>query len=54
MHHILVILVEFCGNFARFWLIFCCPDPDPASRNKTDPDPKHSVKPYRKWPSVYE
>ena len=33
---ILMILVDFCGNFPWFWLIFCYPDPD-----ETDPDPQH-------------
>ena len=27
MYDILMILVDFCGNFPWFWLIFCYPDP---------------------------
>ena len=51
MYDILVILVDFCGNFPWFWLFFATriricfieADPDPylADRNETDPDPKH-------------
>ena len=26
---ILMIQIDFCGNFPRFSLIFCYPDPDP-------------------------
>ena len=28
MYDILMILGDFCGNFPRFWLIFCYPDPN--------------------------
>ena len=47
LYDILIILVDFCGNFSRFWLIFAIrirfieADPDPADQNETDPDPKH-------------
>ena len=41
LYDILMILVDFCGNFPRFWLIFCYLDPDPADQNETDPDPQH-------------
>ena len=40
MYDILVILVDFCGNFPLFWLIFC--NPDPADQNETNPDPQLS------------
>ena len=42
-YYILVILVDFSGNFPWFLLIICYPDPFhetdsyPAGRNETDP-----------------
>ena len=44
IYDILVILVDVCGQFFLYWLIFCYPDPfhetdqDPAGRNKMDPN----------------
>ena len=32
MYDNLVILIDFCGNFPLFWLIFCYPDPFPDKR----------------------
>ena len=37
-YDILMILVDFCGYFPGFWLIFCYPDPDPTDQNATDPN----------------
>ena len=46
MDDILIILVNFCGNFSLFWQFFFCyldpfPDPfhetDSTDQNKTDP-----------------
>ena len=34
-----MILVNFCGNFPSFWLIFGYPDPFPDPFHETDPDP---------------
>ena len=36
--YILMIVVDFCGNFPWLWLIFCYLDPDPADQNETDLD----------------
>jgi len=43
MYDILMILVDFCGNFPRFQAIFCYPDPADQNmkRIQTDPDPQH-------------
>ena len=42
LYDIHMILVDFCGNFLWFWLIFCYPDlADQNERIKTDPDPRH-------------
>ena len=38
MYDIFMILVDFCGNFPRFWLNFCYQVPDPADQNETDPN----------------
>ena len=42
MCNILMILVDFCGNFPRFWLIFAIRirfiEADPADQNETDPN----------------
>ena len=38
MYDILLILVDFCGNFPWFTHIFCYPDEDPADQNETDPN----------------
>ena len=42
IYDILVILVDFCGNFPWFWLIFCHPDPDPADQIQKETDPSGS------------
>ena len=39
MYDILMILIDFWGQFSMIWLIFCYPDP--ADLNETDPDPQH-------------
>ena len=43
MYDILMIQVDFCGNFPWFRLIFCYPDPDPADQNETDPNGSGSI-----------
>ena len=38
MYGILMIVVDFCGNFTWFSQIFCYPDPDPADQDESDPN----------------